>query len=106
MAQLAGNPGFAPSKSEHLLTRRHAAIELVATLALTVSLVIAATAVSMGQKSMARAAFIERASTQIPLARDQAEFQPQPVRALGHLSEWLESPRMLGHSDACAIRAQ
>jgi len=71
MAELTGSPGFAPPNPEHTLTRRHAAmIELVATLALTVSLVVAATAVSMGQKSMAHSAFIERANAQIPVARD------------------------------------
>jgi hypothetical protein len=56
MAELVGNSGFAPPKPEQTLTRRHAAaMELIATLALTVSLVVAATAVSIGNKSLARA---------------------------------------------------
>ena len=56
MAELAGNSGFAAPKPEQTLTRRHAAaMELIATLALTVSLIIAATAVSIGNKSLARA---------------------------------------------------
>ena len=72
MAELTGNPGFAPPKPENILTRRHAAtsIELVATLALTVSLVVAATAVSVAQKSMAHASVIEHAGAAIPLARE------------------------------------
>lgn len=71
MAEPTGNPGFAPPKPEHTLTWRHAAaIELVATLALTVSLVVAATAVSTAQKSLARSASVERASAQMPAVRD------------------------------------
>jgi hypothetical protein len=70
MAELTGHPGFAPPKPQHTLTRRHtASIELVATLALTVSLVVAATAVSMAQKSMARASVIEHASAPLPVVR-------------------------------------
>jgi hypothetical protein len=71
MAELTGNPGFAPPKPEQTLTRRYAvSVELVATLALTVSLVVAATAVSMAQKSMARASVIERTGAPIPILRD------------------------------------
>jgi hypothetical protein len=70
MAELTGNPGFAPPKPGHTRARRQtAAIELVATLALTVSLVVAATAVSMGKKSLARADLIERPSAQMPIVR-------------------------------------
>jgi hypothetical protein len=56
MAELAGNSGFARPKPRQTLTRRHAAaMQLIATLALTVSLIIAATAVSIGNKTLARA---------------------------------------------------
>jgi len=55
MAELTGNPGFAPPPTEKTLSRRHAvALELIATVALTVSLIVAATAVSMGNRSLAR----------------------------------------------------
>ena len=47
MAELTGNPGFAPPRKENTVSRRHAAtIELIATVGLTISLVVAATAVS------------------------------------------------------------
>jgi hypothetical protein len=70
MAELTGNPGFAPPKPEQTLTRRHAdAIELFATLALTVCLVVAATAVSMSQKSLTRASLLERSSIHAPIIR-------------------------------------
>ena len=45
MAELTGNPGFAPPRKDNALSRRRAAtIELAATVGLTVSLIIAATA--------------------------------------------------------------
>jgi hypothetical protein len=70
MAELTSNPGFAPPKPEQALTRRRAAaIELIATLALTVSLVVAATAVSLGNKSFARAELAGRPAAQMPVAR-------------------------------------
>ena len=71
MAELTGSPGFAPPKLEKALYRNHAvALELIATLALTVSLVVAATAVSLGNRSLARGNFAERPATQMPTARD------------------------------------
>ena len=46
MAELTGIPGFAAPKSEKTQSRRRAAaIELVASVGLTISLVVAATAV-------------------------------------------------------------
>jgi hypothetical protein len=71
MAELAGNPGFAAPKLEETLSRRHAvAIELIATLALTVSLVVAATAVSMGNRALTRGDVVERPAVQMPIARE------------------------------------
>jgi hypothetical protein len=53
MAELTGRVGFAsPITEQKFFKRRHAGIELIATVALAISLVIAATAVSIG---MARA---------------------------------------------------
>jgi hypothetical protein len=52
MTELTGQVGFASPVTEKKFSRRRAGIELVATVALAVSLVIAATAVSIG---MARA---------------------------------------------------
>ncbi len=70
MAELTGTPGFAPPKPEQTLTRRYAdAVQLVATLALTVCLVVAATAVSMGQKSLTRASLLDRPAIQAPMGR-------------------------------------
>jgi hypothetical protein len=55
MTELTGNPGFAPPRADQSLLRRHGlAIEWIATGALTISLIIAATAVSMGERSLAR----------------------------------------------------
>jgi len=74
MAELTGNPGFAPPRAEQMLSRRHAvALELIATvalIALTVSLVVAAAAVSIGDRSLARGDVIARPSLQAPPARD------------------------------------
>lgn len=71
MAKLTGSPGFAPPRAEQVQLRRHAvALELIATAALTVSLVVAATAVSMGDRSLARGDAIGRPSIQMPLARE------------------------------------
>ncbi len=53
MTDLMGNVGFAsPMTERRFLRRRNVAVELLATLALAVSLIVAATAVSIG---MARA---------------------------------------------------
>ena len=55
MALLTGSPGFAPPKSGQTRTRRcAAALNMIATGTLTVSLIIAATAVSIGERSFGR----------------------------------------------------
>lgn len=79
MAELTGNPGFAPPRKENALSRRRAAtIELVATVGLTVSLAIAATAVSLGNRSLTRGELIRRSGAQSPAAGllDQADDWP------------------------------
>ena len=54
MTELTGSPGFAPPLAGKKLSRRRAvALELVATVTLTISLVVAATAVSLGNRSLA-----------------------------------------------------
>ncbi len=69
MAELTGNPGFAPPRTEKTLSRRRArAIELIATVTLTVSLVVAATAVSLGNRSLARGDLVERSTTRPAIA--------------------------------------
>jgi hypothetical protein len=75
MAQLTGKPGFAPLRTEKTRSRRAAAIELIATVSLTVSLVIAATAVSLGNRSRVHGDFVERPSVQMPsgVLLDQAD---------------------------------
>ena len=52
MTELSGTVGFASPKTDRRFSRRRHGVELFATLALALSLVIAATAVSIG---MARA---------------------------------------------------
>jgi hypothetical protein len=70
MAELIGIPGFAPPKPAQTLSRQRAvALELIATLALTVSLVVAATAVSIADRSLARGHFAARPVAQMPVAR-------------------------------------
>ena len=56
MAELTGEPGFAPPRRQRTGTRRRQAamIELLATATLTVSLIVAAAAVSMGNKLLVR----------------------------------------------------
>ncbi|MGO9046955.1 MAG: hypothetical protein ACLP19_19815 [Xanthobacteraceae bacterium] len=76
MAELTGNPGFAPPRRENTLSRRRAAaIELIATASLTISLVVAATAVSLGNRSLTRGELIERGGAQNPAGTllDQAD---------------------------------
>jgi hypothetical protein len=71
MAKLTGNPGFAPPRAEQTLSKRHmAALELIATVALAVSLVVAATAVSIGDRLLARGDVIGSPLLQTPLARE------------------------------------
>lgn len=53
MAPLNGCFGFAPPSNDRALSRRHA-VELIATVGLTISLVVAATAVSLGNRSVTR----------------------------------------------------
>jgi len=61
MIELTGQAGFASPIAENALSRRRIlGIELIATLALAVSLIIAATAVSIG---MARAQSLARVRT-------------------------------------------
>jgi len=49
MAELTGLPGFAPPMTARTISRRrNIGIELIATVALAISLMIAATAVSIG----------------------------------------------------------
>lgn len=59
MTELTGNVGFASPMTERKFSRRNAAIELLATVTLAVSLVIAGTAVSIG---MARAQVLHTVS--------------------------------------------
>lgn len=66
MTELTGSPGFAAPLAGKTRSRRRAvAIELVATVTLTISLVVAATAVSLGNRSL-----VERplsAASMVPL---------------------------------------
>jgi hypothetical protein len=67
MAELTGVPGFAPPRRDNTTSRRRAAtIELIATVGLTISLVVAATAVSLGNRSRTRGELIDRGSIQNP----------------------------------------
>jgi hypothetical protein len=67
MAEPTGNRGFEPPKAEQALSRRRArALELIATGALAASLFIAATAVSMGERSLARGRVADLPSVQMP----------------------------------------
>jgi hypothetical protein len=62
MAELNGQPGFAPPQRQRTGPRRRQAImiELLATATLTVSLVVAVTAVSMGNKLLSRGDALEK----------------------------------------------
>ncbi len=78
MAELPGKPGFVPPRTEQTLSKRRAvALELVATVALTISLVVAATAVSLGNRSLARGDIFEQPLVRMPLGAplDHAESQ-------------------------------
>jgi hypothetical protein len=67
MAELTGVPGFAPPRRENTTSRwRAATIELMATVGLTISLVVAATAVSLGNRSLTRGELIDRGGLQSP----------------------------------------
>jgi hypothetical protein len=58
MTELCGNPGFAPPSNETARSKRRA-LELLATLTLTVCLVVAATAVSMGNRLLTRSEVLQ-----------------------------------------------
>lgn len=76
MTELTGKPGFAPPCAENTRTKRRAvALELIATAALTVSLVVAATAVSLGNRSLARGEALQRPSVQTPVPLDDSSTQ-------------------------------
>ena len=69
MTELSGKPGFVRRGETTLSKRRAVALELIATVALTVSLVVAATAVSLGNRSLARGDILDRPPLQMPLPR-------------------------------------
>jgi hypothetical protein len=75
MAVLTGNPGFAAPRTEKTLSRRAIAIEMIATVSLTVSLLIAVTAVSLGNRSLAHSQFVEPPASFMPMGAllDQAQ---------------------------------
>ncbi len=68
MVDLPDSLGFARPRTENTLSRRRAAtIDLIATFSLTVSLVIAVTAVSLGNRSLARMETRDRTLVQMPI---------------------------------------
>ncbi len=68
MVDMPGSLGFARPRTEYTLLRRRAAtIDLIATFSLTVCLVIAVTAVSLGNRSLARMEAHDRPSVQMPI---------------------------------------
>jgi hypothetical protein len=67
MAELTGSPGFAPPRKDNTTSARRAApIQMVATVGLTVALVVAATAVSLGNRSLTRGESGPRGGMQNP----------------------------------------
>lgn len=68
MAELTGAPGFAPLAEKTLPRRRVVALELIATATLAVSLVVAATAVSLGNRALVRGDLAGRPATHMPSA--------------------------------------
>jgi hypothetical protein len=71
MTELSGSPGFAaPLAGKKLSRRRAVALELVATVTLTISLVVAATAVSFGNRSLVERP-LAAAPTALPLDHAQ-----------------------------------
>jgi hypothetical protein len=54
MAEPSGNRGFALPRAEQTLSRRAVALELLATVTLTVSLIAAVTVMSIDDKPLAR----------------------------------------------------
>ena len=74
MAELTGSPGFVPKRTGKTQTKRRAdAVELIATVALSISIVIAATAVSLGNRSLTRGDLGERSPVHVsaPLVNGQ-----------------------------------
>jgi len=70
MTELTGRPGFAAPRAGRTATRRRVvALEMIATGTLAVSLIVAATAVSMGERSFARGHIGGPAAAQMPLPR-------------------------------------
>ena len=66
MAGFTNNSGFVPSRTGKTQRKRRAdAVELITTLALSVSIVIAATAVSLVNRSLTRADLAEHSSAHI-----------------------------------------
>ena len=84
MAELTGSPGFAPRSEKTLASKRAAAIQLIATAGLTISLVVAATAVSLGNRLLTRGEFSDHGPMQAPVGvlLDQAD-------AFGQADIWL-----------------
>jgi hypothetical protein len=68
MAELTGQPGFAPPRRQRTGIRRRQAMmmELLATATLTISLVVAATAVSMGNKLLIRGESSAKTTVHMP----------------------------------------
>jgi hypothetical protein len=67
MAELTGNSGFAPPRKEDTTAgRRAAAIQIVATVGLTIALVVAATAVSLGNRTLTRGELSPRGGVPSP----------------------------------------
>ena len=82
MAELTGSPGFGPRSGRTQARKRAAAIQLIATVGLAISLVVAATAVSLGNRLLTQGEFPGRGSIQAPLGvwLDQADvFGPADV---------------------------
>ena len=70
MTELTGRPGFVAPRTGRTATRSRAiALEMIATGTLAVSLIVAATAVSMGERSFARGHIAGPAATRMPLLR-------------------------------------
>lgn len=67
MTDPTGGLGFTPPRSKRALSRRRMIIEIIATLSLTVSLVIAAAAVSIGNRVLTRDDAIGRPSASGPV---------------------------------------
>jgi hypothetical protein len=84
MAELTGSPGFAPRSEKAQARKRAAAIQLIATVGLTISLVIAATAVSLGNRLLTRGDFAGHGAMQPPVGAllDEAD-------AFGQVDSWL-----------------